>query len=204
MSRTASSFSRKKPSKQPKQTTLIICEDTKSSLTYLNEAINFYRVRVRVEAIHCKKTDPHGILSYAIDNKRNHEKIFCVIDKDTHPSYAQTMGNAISHTPAIEMIQSVPCFELWIILHFKKHEQPYQRSRGLSVGQQAVIEVQKIPNLKHYQKGEVSGLFSVLEPHLETAIANANWLENQCQANQTDNPSTRMHHLIIYLQNLAA
>lgn len=66
MPRSALSFKRGKPRFKPQPQILIICEDSRSAKTYLEEAAIYFRASAKVEITHCGYTDPKGIVQYAI------------------------------------------------------------------------------------------------------------------------------------------
>lgn len=192
------SFSRPGGKKKQNARVLIICEDSQSSLNYIKQARDHYELRIDVDAIFCNHTDPAGILNHAIKNKKNYDKIFCVLDKDSHPSYDSALVNAKQHYPQIEIIQSVPCFELWLILHFKYSTKPYNRNKS-SPGQLLLSDLLKIPEMINYTKGTEDNLFKYLINHLGIAKTNAKKLEQHCLSLESYNPYTKLHHLIKYL-----
>ncbi|TAG34027.1 MAG: RloB domain-containing protein [Polaromonas sp.] len=82
MARSASRFDRKKPSFRQQARVLVICEDTKSSLIYLQDAARYFRSYAQVEIAHCGKNDPLNIVKEAIERRRNCDKVYCAIDRD--------------------------------------------------------------------------------------------------------------------------
>jgi hypothetical protein len=56
-------------------------------------------------------------------------------------------------------------------------------------------------HLPEYKKA-ASGIFAQLLPRLETAIANADFANQQAANQGTDNPTTQMHELLRIMQNL--
>jgi hypothetical protein len=66
-------------------------------------------------------------------------------------------------------------------------------------GDQVVHELKKY--LPAYQKAD-KGIFVELFPSLNFAKANADRALKEANANKTDNPSTWVHGLVDYLQNL--
>lgn len=47
------------------------------------------------------------------------DEIWCVFDTDSHPNLHDAIQQATAH--AINLAISNPCFELWILLHFREH-----------------------------------------------------------------------------------
>jgi hypothetical protein len=63
MGNAKSLFSRKAAIYKPMPKVLVLCEDTKSCLNYLNDAAKYFRVNVKPQ--NCGKTDPLGIVNTA-------------------------------------------------------------------------------------------------------------------------------------------
>lgn len=119
MARNADSFRRAKPAIKPAPTILIICEDKKSGKRYIEDAAYHFRVDVMVEVAHVGKTDPRGIVEEAIRQLKKYDRVFCVIDRDTHENWDQALGLAKTEGN-VHVIGSFPCLEFWFILHFNK------------------------------------------------------------------------------------
>ncbi|MEY3746485.1 MAG: hypothetical protein RIQ76_1026, partial [Pseudomonadota bacterium] len=80
----ANSFPRNKIQFKSQPKVLVICEDSKSSKIYLEEASIFYRSHTEVLFDHIGKTDPLNIVSEAVSRSRKYDWVFCVIDRDNH------------------------------------------------------------------------------------------------------------------------
>lgn len=124
-----------------------------------------------------------------------------MFDKDKHTTYQKTL-NAIDGVKANKVftaIFSVPCFEYWLLLHFIYTTQPFDATGNKSAGDKTVDELKK--HSLSYQKGD-QGIFRKLVSKLEFAKTNAAKALQEAKDNQTDNPSTVIHELVNYLQNL--
>jgi hypothetical protein len=93
----------------------------------------------------------------------------------------------------------VPCFEYWLLLHFNYTTQPFEAAGNKSSGDQVIHELKKY--LPASQKAD-KDIFTRLFSSLKFAKANADRALKAANANQTDNPSTRIYQLVDYLQNL--
>ena len=94
-------------------------------------------------------------------------------------------------------INSVPCFEYWLLLHFIYTTEPFSAT-GIKRSRSGIHKLKK--HLPDYDKS-ASGLFSKLYDKLETAKANAIKVLQDAEKTGTDNPSTRVHKLVKY-QNI--
>ncbi|MGP1580796.1 MAG: RloB family protein [Wolinella sp.] len=98
----------------------IICEGEKSEPSYIRAFIKEHASRrmSNFDMHSPERTDPLGLINEAIKAKQEgYDKVICVFDKDTHLNFfeAATKGRQ----KGIKMIISEPCFEFWLLLHFK-------------------------------------------------------------------------------------
>lgn len=205
MSRSAASFSRRPPRFKPQPRVLVICEDTKSSKTYLEEAATHYRSYAIVEFSHCGRTDPLGIVEAAAKRRRDFDEVFCVIDRDSHDE--QNFGQAVaraSNLPDVRLLTSYPCFEFWLLLHFGFTRAPFAPAGKHSAADRVLQELVARPGMTGYKKGDVKGLFLALLPRLHDAIENAVRTLREADIDSQLNPSTSLHELLAKLQELGS
>jgi hypothetical protein len=124
-----------------------------------------------------------------------------VIDKDRHPSYTQALDVITRAQPkaTFPAVTSVPCFEYWLLLHFIYTDQPFHVTGNSSICTMVTKELRQY--WPEYEKGSF-GVFGRLLGELEFAKANAKHGLRAAESNYTDNPSTRIHELVEYLQKL--
>ena len=89
------------------------------------------------------------------------DKIWCVVDDDERPSVATFTGwlsgqsKRASNGAQIASAVSVPCFEYWLLLHFKNTNKSYRAvAAGSSACKQVIQELQK--HLPNYDKAKPS------------------------------------------------
>jgi hypothetical protein len=58
--RNAASFARRKARFLPQPTVLVLCEDSKASVAYLNDAAHHFRASPSMRVTHASRTDPLG------------------------------------------------------------------------------------------------------------------------------------------------
>jgi RloB-like protein len=201
MGRNSNSFVRHGRGLKPAPAVLIVCEDTHSSKIYLEEATQTLRANAKVLVAHSGNTDPLGIVSFAVKKTRAFEKIYCVIDRDEHKNFDEALALANQH-PSISMCVSYPCFEYWPLLHHRKTRKPYSRAGNKSPADCLMDDLKQIDQFKNYGKGRVAGLFNQLYENHEAANLNAEWALIEAQKDGELNPSTRIHELIEYLDEL--
>ncbi len=204
----ARDLARKRASRAPYERVLIVCEGRKTEPYYflgLRTALRLNRANV-VIADKKKGLDPTALVRYAIDEASKDpefDHVYCVFDKDKHPGYNSAIDriHSISGLRGYSMhaIASIPCFEIWLLLHFlyttRAYIAPLQDSNA-----DLVIRDLKA-HLPDYEKGS-KDTFAVLADRTETAIGNAKSLEKFHETSGTDNPSTKVHILVEYLQKL--
>jgi len=130
-----------------------------------------------------------------------YDKVFLVFDKDDHSQYAQALDQINRQTPknVFIPINSVPCFEYWLLLHFEYSTKPYHATGNKTAADKVCQELcLKLPN---YDKNQ-QGLYSLLHASINSAKTNARNSLAQAQAAKTDNPTTKVHLLVEYLHNM--
>lgn len=204
----ARDLARKKASRAPYERVLIVCEGRKTEPYYflgLRTALRLNRANV-VIADKKKGLDPTALVRYAIEELSKDpefDHVYCVFDKDKHTGYNRAIDRirSISGNRRYSMhaIASIPCFEIWLLLHFlyttKAYIAPLQDSN-------AELVIRDLKNyLPDYEKGS-KYTFAILTDRTETAIGHAKSLEKFHETSGTDNPSTKVHVLVEYLQKL--
>ncbi len=129
-------------------------------------------------------------------NKKNfnRDKAYCVIDKDKHKDYQSTL-NKIQQAPQyksvkINVANSEPCFELWILFHFEKTTKSFQSADEIE------SHLKKQKYIKNYRKKETREIYSCLKGREEIAIENAKFNFREKEKAGGDIPFTMLHLLI--------
>ncbi|MCF6300553.1 MAG: RloB family protein [Proteobacteria bacterium] len=201
--RKAKRFNRRKPFRPEYEKVLIVCEGGKTEPNYFNELIAHFEINTANVTVkgNCGSS-PKCVYQHAENLDENevdpYDRVYCVIDKDTHESYEDTRIK-IENKQNFYLANSVPCFEYWILLHFKQTTRPYSAKSNSSIANEVFKDLKKyIPS---YKKGD-NKIFQATLAKLELAIKNAEHSINQSIQNQTDNPSTNVHKLVEYLINI--
>ena len=208
-SRRARDLSRRKSSRESYDRILIVCEGSKTEQNYLRELVDYLKLSsANIEVDGDRGSSPVSVVShakrrYSAEKKKGdaYDRVFCVFDKDTHTSYAQAISQAATARPigTFKSVPSVPCFEYWLLSHFVLSTRPYNANGGKSACANLIIDLQNyIPG---YAKGD-EGVFKKLMDTTSQAIANSRRALSQAEDSDTDNPTTRMHELVEYLQRL--
>jgi len=203
---------RKKEKRAPYDKVLIVCEGQKTEPNYFLELRDYYRLNTaNVEISGDSGSAPLSVVERAKqlyrDEKRNgipFNRVYCVFDKDTHMSYQSALREVTNAKPGgtFFAINSVPCFEYWLLLHFVYTSRPFHGTAGAkSAADQVLEELKKY--IESYAKGD-QGYFEILINQLPQAIQYSRRVLIEAKANGTDNPSTLVHELVEYLQGLAS
>ncbi|VAW74101.1 hypothetical protein MNBD_GAMMA13-305 [hydrothermal vent metagenome] len=205
----ASNLERRKSRRAPYDRVLVVCEGSKTEPNYLQELIDCLKLSsANVEIDGSSGSSPvsvvqHAKSRYAEERRKNDafDRVFCVFDKDTHAGYAQALDEISRSVPGrvFSSINSVPCFEYWLLLHFVFSTRSYTGAGAKSACARLIEELHRyIPG---YSKG-ASGLFKDLMDRTDQAMASSKRALQEAQSNGTDNPSTLMHELVEYLKCL--
>lgn len=130
-----------------------------------------------------------------------YDTIFCVFDRDGHESFdrarAKIRGLASRSRNRLNMREavSVPCFELWVLLHFERTDRPFQRCADV-IGQ-----IRK-EHLNSYAKAD-DGITKRLMLRIETALANASWLAGR-PGIEKENPSTSVNVVVQHMKHVGS
>jgi len=132
------------------------------------------------------------------------DQVYAVFDRDDHDSYFNAVGLAQSldgklrnddkQPISFKAIASIPCFELWLLLHYEDIQHPIHRDDVLQRLRQ------RIPG---YEKG-AGGVFATTRNQLETATRRAQALAAKFNARTDPEPFTALHELVTMLTTLRA
>jgi hypothetical protein len=117
------------------------------------------------------------------DDNLLYDDIWCVFDIDEHPAVPDAKQQARDNE--IELAISNPCFELWILLHFRDRRAHTDR---------AVVQRECSKYLPDYEKAVP---FAKLHPYYDDAVQRAVALDawQQSRGRGGSNPSTGVHKL---------
>lgn len=206
-SKAAEKYKRKRPTREPYDVVLIVCEGKKTEPAYFNGIRLAYRLSsANVTAMQSGQgNDPMSVVTYAekMAGSKKYDKVYCVFDRNGHAQYAAAIQRVIQSPLAKEgrlfAAQSVPCFELWILLHFQPWTAPFTVSGGRSACENAIRELQRY--IPVYGKN-FAGVFAFLKDRLDAAVTNGTALEAHNANTGSDNPSTFVHKLLECLRGL--
>lgn len=186
---------RRKPSREPLPRILIVCEGIKTEQGYFNHQRQLYRAVIEMDII--SGGTPRTLVQRAVERKKSAERearrqrdanlrydeVWCVFDVDEHPYLPEAKLQARDNQ--IRVAVSNPCFELWILLHFRDHTAFIDR---------AVLQRACREHLPGYEKDvPVESLHPLYPAALRRAIDLDRWHETRGTAGE--NPSTGVYIL---------
>ncbi|WP_457573176.1 RloB family protein [Desulfolithobacter sp.] len=202
--RKAASLRRRGARRDSYDTVLIVCEGEKTEPNYFRELRDDLRLNTANIEItgDTGGSSPMDVVNYGFEHYEEYDRTFCVFDRDRHTNYQQALNKIRDkrkrkgHT--IQAVTSVPCFEFWLLLHFRKTTRNFDTGPG-SICDRVISELKA--HLPDYTKG-TRGVYHRTKDNLDTAINHAREVVRHCESAGTDHPSTKVHELIGYLQNL--
>lgn len=201
--------------RQPYERLLIVCEGEKTEPQYLREIQQAFRLATaHVQVLHSQfGTEPHQVLDYALsifkmgDRARNlppkcFDRIAVVFDRDEHKTYHEALAKAAAQSGKLkndngevvplDVVASVPCFELWLLLHFEDVHAPLHRHEAL---------VRLKSHLPGYEKGS-AGHWAATQALCGGATQRAERLAATTTAHDGTQPYTALHELVSRLMHL--
>jgi len=142
------------------------------------------------------------------------EHIFLVFDRDTHSTYNQAIvkTNGLKSkeefkTKNIAAVTSVPCFEIWLLLHVSSTTKPYGKGTGKKSPAQAVLQdLRKFPEFASYTKSRAD-FFEDIKAKTDLAVGRARKQIMQARAagshEHEEDSSTRIFLIVETLKNVS-
>jgi hypothetical protein len=206
---------RKAAKRQPFERVLIVCEGEKTEPLYLEEIRRTFRLSTAHVQVwpSVGGTEPIQVVDYAerlflegdrakAMDPRAFDRVIAVFDRDDHATYHQALAkvralnlvheNDDGERVPFQAIVSVPCFELWLLLHFEDVMAPIHRNK---------VYAALRTHLPGYNKGQ-GGHFAATRARLETATARAVARAAHTTAHDGREPYTDMHTLVNLLMTL--
>ena len=127
-----------------------------------------------------------------------YSEVWCVFDRDSFPEQNYIRAFQLADQAGIKIAWANEAFEFWYILHFDYLEAGLSRNDYKQKLKERGLE---------YDKAD-EGIYGKLRDRQETAIKNARRLEayriqNWKRFPERENPSTSVHRLVSFLNELA-
>jgi hypothetical protein len=195
---------RRRPFREPLPIILIVCEGKRTEPEYFRgfaRACHNPRIRIRI-------APEHGVPKTLVDSAKRHKKeaevdarrqrdenmaydaVWCVFDVDDHPNLPD--ARQMARDNGIDLAISNPCFELWLLLHFR--ESPGMQPRE-TIGK---LLSSHVPG---YDKGVEYTTFS---EGYRQAVERAKRLDNLAESASDSgrNPTTGVYKLTEIIQTM--
>jgi hypothetical protein len=188
---------RRQGKREPQKTYLIVCEGTTEESYFKALCGSRSNVTVTKSGGSC----PMGIVKYAQEEMKYYHAIICVFDKEFDKGREKKFKQANQNLERLAKqytkqkiigAWSVPCFEVWFLLHFDCSSSPF------SCCDEVEKALKKKNGFEEYNKSD-KGHYQLLRDRTKTAITNAAALYEESQHNQSDNPSTTVHCAVEFL-----
>ncbi|HMT91588.1 RloB family protein [uncultured Thiothrix sp.] len=189
MAKRATVFKRKVGQRKPNKVILIIGEGQTEQAYFeaVRQVLRSPQLRLEIEPA-TSKSDPLNLVKKAKQRHKtgDYDHVFCVFDGDKPEEMQRARQQLDKADKAIRGFVSIPCFELWLLLHFERSDAAMPDCRQ--------TEIRLKQHWQHYAKGCAC---DVLMPKRPSACENARWLAQQQHAN----PCTDLHHLMAVLES---
>ncbi len=168
----------KRKQTQPREanTTIFVVGEGASEINYFNtlytrEGLGQAGISIRTNDLPVTATDYKALFRLAEQKAEVYDSVYCVIDMDAihdkkvFRKYLDAKEGLKKKRPTIHVIESFPCFEVWILLH-------YTQSCG-SATRCADVEknLRKFPELANYRHGQP--IYDTIRPKQKDAVRNA-------------------------------
>lgn len=187
----------------------MVCEGSKTEKLYFDDIRQYWRISsADWEVVPSELgTGPEKVVEFAEQKAREEKKwdeVYCIFDRDDHVYYQTAIrktksldgkirpNDPIAASPRFIAIPSVPCFELWYLIHFVSVTKELPRDKVYS---QLKI---KVPE---YSKG-ATGMFERTYSRLSFAYASAENERTRKEQSGNDNPSPDVNILVKRLQEI--
>lgn len=156
---------RRTPFREPKRRILVVCEGARTEPDYINGLDRFFRnSAIEVECVRAAGV-PLTVVSHAAQRKEQAQKdakrhddeflrfdeVWCVVDVDEHPHLNE--ARQLAQARQIELAISNPCFELWLLLHFREPPGARHRHDLCRLMREHVPAYDKKPDFAHLADG---------------------------------------------------
>ncbi len=189
---------------------LIVVEGEKTEYNYLcalRKDLNL--TATKLEIVRGSGGDPLVVVSKAYDliqknkednktkRKPKYDQIFCIFDEDGKKDKFQEACKKIESIEKCEAIISIPCFELWFLLHYCYTTSPFQNCSELIKRLESEKRNAGVLQKKESYDKSNPNWYEVLKPKINDALANSKRLAEQNEENDGyGNPSTNIHELV--------
>jgi len=191
---------RKQQKNREKDRILIVCEGEKTEPGYIRKLIAEYRVPSAKVRVHGEGgAAPISVVEYAeelLEKDIDFERIFLVFDRDDHSTYQEAINKTNGfkkrrklNRSKVEAISSIPCFEIWLLLHVSASSKPYGTGvPGNPPGKQVIRDLRAYQVFTDYEKSKID-FFDAIKGETDNAVMRA-----KRQVDQAQKAGASLHH----------
>jgi len=204
--RNAAQLKRKQGKRPPYPRVLIVCEGSKTEPLYFEDIRKANQVpSAHIRVTHADGTQPRQIVDHAVRLFKatpEYEWVFAVFDRDDHATYHDALAQAGRLDSTLKTsngdkarfvaVPSVPCFELWFLLHFRDIRAAHHRDDLFRFMRE---------HCPGYQKG-LGGLYALTSPTLTEATKRARWLQQRFTPHCGRDPYTNADQVVSLLLSI--
>lgn len=189
---------RKEPNKEPLHKIVIVTEDSVNAVAYftaLLKDLDLWQVKVTVDG--SSDSTPEKVYDHALNTYKHiytkpKRTVYCLIDRDDHDHYDWTLAQD-KKIQNLRVLESVPNFELWILLHFQKSFANNNRKQLYQELKKHKVDKDADDYADVYEKK--------LKKETKTAVVNSEILLKQ---DRDSNPAyTKIHELMVEINALS-
>jgi hypothetical protein len=209
--------------RKPYDRVLIVCEGEKTEPYYFEEmkvVLDLDSANIKIDGS-CDSS-PKSVVEHAITlferarvKGEQYDRVFCVFDRDQHETFDEAITTVNKYNkklsvdiyylkyedPSFTVIRSTPSFEYWLLLHYIPTTRSFLSTDTKSSGDQVIDELKVyITDYKKKKKGIYK--MSTSNNLLNGALAHSKRIFNNAVKTKDFNPSTNIHILVNYLQNI--
>ncbi len=192
--------------RKPRKLILIVVEGQETEYNYFNDLKAELRLpTTEIKVYSGSGGDPCQVVekanSYRNQMTSKPDEVFCIFDHDNKPEkYKQAIKKAQDYGFE-ESITSIPCFEIWLLLHFQYTSRSFQNCSEVETQlQRELVNASSVNTPANYDKS--LDYYNLLKAKLNQAIENAERLDREQQemGQIHPNPYTKVHLLVKKLQ----
>ena len=201
------SIKRRSPSLGPQERVLIVTEGSKTEPDYFNLLIKELKLTAtRVKIVSHGGSAPTSVVKTAkecLGEDGDFEQVYCVFDKYDHQGYKDAIRELEQRYRGkkIHTITSVPCFEVWYLVHVSTTSKHYETQNKL------LRDLKKHPPFQNYEKNDCDSFFDKISAQREDALKQAKRLLTQARQSGAgrfhENPSTRVYQVVEALTEIS-
>jgi hypothetical protein len=126
-------LSRRSAFRDPRIRISVVCEGKLTEPSYLKALARYCRTLIHVEeAMGVPMSIANRAIALQLQNRgeatntfAKDDEFWAVFDRDEHPQFDEAINKA--ENAGVSVAYSNPCFELWLVLHYKNWDRPVSR-----------------------------------------------------------------------------